>query len=87
MGIIPPGKIMKINALSQRAGGIRVALASITDETLPGRSFDDCDPIRGDQFWTAVTWNGESDLGLDEGEGVVIRFQMDRAELFGIEFE
>jgi hypothetical protein len=87
VGLIPPGKTLKINSLSQRAGGIRVALASITDETLPGRSFDDCDPIRGDHFWTTVTWNGESDLGLDEGEGVVIRFQMDRAKLFGIEFE
>jgi len=87
VGIIPPGRNLRINALTKRAGGVRVEVANINDEAFPGRSFDDCDPIQGDQFWSSVTWNGQSDLGYEEGDGVVIRFKLDRAQVFGIEFE
>jgi hypothetical protein len=83
----PPGKTLKVNALTKRAGGIRVELATQKEEILPGRSFEECDPIQGDQFWKTVTWKGESDLGIEEGDAVVIRFKMDRAKLYGIEFE
>jgi hypothetical protein len=57
------------------------------DEVVPGRSFADCEIVQGDAFWQTVTWGGESDLKTPEGEGLVIRFHMDRAQLFGIEFE
>jgi hypothetical protein len=87
VGILPPGRTLKINAVSKRAGGIRVEIASIFDETVPGRSFADCDILQGDQFWSTVTWKGETDLGFEDGAGVVVRFKMDRAKLFGIEFE
>ena len=87
VGIIPPGRRMKINALTQRAGGIQIEIARISDEIYPGRSFEESDVVRGDLFWRTVTWNGEADLGFEEGDGVVIRFRMDRAKLFGIEFE
>jgi hypothetical protein len=87
VAILPPGRTLKINALTKRAGGIRVELARANDETIPGRSFDDCDPVQGDAFWQTVKWGGESDPKTPEGEGLVIRFRMDRAQLFGIEFE
>jgi hypothetical protein len=87
VAILPPGKKLKINALTQRAGGIRVELAGIDDQALPGRAFADCDIVQGDQFWRTVTWKGKAELGQKDGEGVVIRFHMDRAQLFGIEFE
>lgn len=87
VAVLPPGRTLKINALTSRAGGIRIELAGIDDQPLPGRSFTDCDIVQGDQFWHTVTWRGQSELGVAKGEGVVIRFQMDRAKLFGIEFE
>ncbi len=87
VGIIPPGRTLRINALTKRAGGIRVEIAKIDDSVIAGRSFEECDIVQGDQFWKTVTWNGESDLGYEDGEGVVIRFSMDRAKLFGIEFQ
>lgn len=87
VGILPPGRTLKINALTARAGGIRVELARANDEALPGRTFEDCAIVQGDAFWQTVTWNGESDLGTLPGETLVIRFKMDRAQLFGIEFE
>jgi hypothetical protein len=98
VGIIPPGRKLKVNALTKRAGGIRVEVARLNptpsaeeaegfEEVIPGRSFAECKPIQGDQFWTAVTWNGDADMGFREGECVIVRFKMDRAKLFGIEFE
>ncbi len=87
VGIIPPGRTLRINALTKRAGGIRVEIAKIDDSVVADRSFEECDIIQGNQFWKTVTWNGESDLGYKDGDGVVIRFQMDRAKLFGIEFQ
>jgi hypothetical protein len=87
VAVIPPGRTLKINALTKRAGGIRVELARANDETIHGRSFDDCDPIQGDAFWQKVTWKGESDVVAPSDEGLVVRFRMERAQLFGIEFE
>ena len=46
----------------------------------------DCRPIIGDQHRTIVTWSGEADLGHREGAPVVLRFQLDKAKLFGLEF-
>ena len=77
---------MKVNALTKRLGGIRVELVDLGDEVIPGRSFADCDPVQGDQFWTTVTWNGKPEMDIDPTAGVVIRFEMDRAKLFGVEF-
>lgn len=98
VGIIPPGRTLKINALTKRAGGILVEIARLNptpkvldftgfEEVIPGRAFADCTAVQGDQFWKTVDWNGETDLGFKEGDCVVIRFKMDRAKLFGIEFE
>jgi hypothetical protein len=87
VGIMPPGRKLRINALTGRAGGIRVEIATLLDETLPGHSFADCKPIQGDQFWTPVTWNGQDDLGFNANQPIIIRFKMDHAKLFGIQFE
>jgi hypothetical protein len=87
VGVMPPGRKLRINALTKRAGGIRVEIATLLDEPLPGRTFDDCDVVQGDQFWKPVTWNGTGDLGFKDGQPIIIRFKMERAKLFGIQFE
>ncbi len=52
VAFIPPGKKMKINAVTKRAGKILVEVVSDSeDKVLAGRSFEDCDPIIGDKFW------------------------------------
>jgi hypothetical protein len=86
VGILPPGQTLKINALTKRAGGIVVELSRGDDTPIPGRTFEDCDPIIGDALWQEVTWDGDSDLGVPKDETLVIKFRMDRASLYGIEF-
>ena len=87
IGLMPPGRKLRINALTSRAGGIRVEIASLLDEPLEGRTFADCDIVQGDRFWSPVTWNGVDDIGIENGEAIVIRFHLDRAKLFGIQFD
>lgn len=87
VAIMPPGRRLLINALTQRAGRILVEVADLGGRPLDGRSFADADPIQGDQFRKMVTWQGEDGLGQPEGHPVILRFRMDRAKLFGLEFE
>jgi len=85
--ILLPGKKLKINALTQRAGHIKVELVEFDGKPIPGYSFDEADPIIGDQFWTEVTWNGKSELPVPPGTPIWFRFKLSQAKLYGLEFE
>lgn len=75
------GSALRLNALTEQAGSVLVEVDGV-----PGRSFADCDPIIGDQFRKVVTWKGATDLGVEAGKPVVLRFRMRQAKLFGLEF-
>ncbi|MBI3921588.1 MAG: hypothetical protein HY318_09245 [Armatimonadetes bacterium] len=87
VGFIPPGRKLRINAVTQRAGSILVEVADLDGNPIPGRTFEEVAPIIGDQHKTPVTWKGQDDLGHKEGAAIILRFRMDRAQLFGLEFE
>jgi len=93
MPFVFEGGRLKLNGWSRYRGGINVELADATNEshsfaeTLPGRSFDDCDEISGSDVDRTVTWNGESDLSQWQGKLVRLRFKMRRARLYAIWFE
>lgn len=82
VALMPPGRKLLINALTKRAGEIRVQVDGVA-----GRSLDECDPIIGDQYRTVVTWKGQSDLGHEQGRPIRLRFRMEKTQLFGLEFE
>ncbi|MCA9431678.1 MAG: hypothetical protein KC940_14300, partial [Candidatus Omnitrophica bacterium] len=69
------------------AGQVLVEVADYHGEPVAGRSFEDADPIVGDQFGTTITWNGESDLAVEKGTPVILRFRMKMAEIFYIDFQ
>ncbi len=79
--IMPPGRKLRINAVTERVGSITIQV-----EGIPGRSFAESTPIAGDQHWTPVTWNGQEDLGFKEGAPIMLRFRMDKAKIYGLEF-
>ena len=81
VAIMPPGRKLRINALTRRAGEVRVEVAGIA-----GHTFAECVPIVGDQFGIPVTWNGKDDLGYKDGDSITLRFRMEKAKLFGIDF-
>jgi hypothetical protein len=93
VGLMPPGRKLRINALTARAGSIRVAVTTRDGNALPGRTFEESVPIVGDQHRALVQWKGEpqatdgSDLAYEQAQPICLRFKMDRAQIFALEFE
>jgi hypothetical protein len=80
--VMAPGKRLKINALTQRAGWIKVEVAGVK-----GRAMADCVPIVGDQHWTEVVWKGQDGPAIAEGRAVTLRIELKQAKLFGLELQ
>jgi hypothetical protein len=87
VGFLLPGKTLKINALTQRTGHIKVELVEFDGEPIKGFSFEEADPVIGDQFWTEVTWNDKSELPVPSGTPIWFRFKLSQAKIYGLEFE
>jgi hypothetical protein len=87
VAFISPGKIARINALTDRVGRMQVEVCDIDGKTIPRRSFEDAVEITGDQHWTPLKWKGGDDLGVKAGEAVILRFRLSKAKVFGVEFD
>jgi len=86
--IVPKGRKLYINARTKRAGGIRVGVQAFERQIpVPGRELDNCVPVVGDHPRMRVRWQNADDLGTKPLEPVCLSFEMDQAELFGLEFE
>jgi hypothetical protein len=87
------GRQLKLNFRTAFTGEIRVEVIGITswvhkkntEKMVAGRSFDDCDPISGDNLSHTVTWNGESDPGHAKDQPVYFRVKLRAAKLFAFE--
>lgn len=84
--LLPPGKQLFINALTRRAGHIRVEVVTSNNQVIPGREMENCVPLFGDLQWQRVTWKEHDDLGIEPGEALALRFHLNQAEIFGLEF-
>jgi hypothetical protein len=62
-------------------------VADLEGKPIPGHTFADCNPIIGDQYRTPVTWKGGETLGVKTREPILLRFQMDKAKIYGLDFE
>lgn len=76
--MVPAGRELRLNLRARRGGEVRVGLVGV-----PGRSVEECDPLYGDELGSPVHWQGETNLGLGEGESVTLHFKLRAAELFG----
>lgn len=85
VAIMPPGRKLLINADTRRAGSIAIEVANLSGNSLPGRSFEDFDRMMGDLYRTPASWKGQTDLAL--GTPVILRFRMDAARLYALDFE
>jgi len=80
--VMATGRTLRINAVTKRTGGIWVEVAGVK-----GRSFNQCTRIFGDRHWATIDWDGQTDLGFIEEKPIILRFKLDQAEIFGLEFE
>jgi hypothetical protein len=86
VALIPPGRKVLINAVVKRAGSLLVEVAGLNGQPLPGRSFQEADRVVGDQYRQALTWKGQNTLGHRPGTAIMLRFRLDRATVFGLDF-
>jgi hypothetical protein len=84
---LAPGTRLRINAITKRVGSIQIEVADLEGNPIPGRSFQDNERITGDHFWTPVRWNSNETIGVQKKEPVVLRFRMNKARIYGLEFE
>jgi hypothetical protein len=87
VGLMPPGGKLRINALAQRAGSVSVAITRRDGTPLPGRGFDDAVPVFGDAYRIPVRWKSSGEIGAKPGEPICLKFRLDRARLYWIDFE
>ena len=85
--VMAPGIRLMINALSVRGGSVKVEITDLQRKVIPGRSFNDCVPVVGDQPRTLVKWKSGDDMGVSLDTPICLRFQLDQAQLFYIDFE
>jgi hypothetical protein len=84
--IVPPGKHLHINTLTQRTGFVKIEVVNMDGQIVEGRAFNDFIPIFGDHHFTQAAWKSGNDLGVPEGEPVYLRFQLKMAKIYGLEF-
>lgn len=89
------GRHLKLNVKTSKTGNVRVEVIGIkswihkkkVEELIPGRSFEDSDPIEGDHLSHVVTWKGDPDLGHAENQPIYLLFRLRSAKLYAFEFE
>ena len=79
--IVPAGRTIRLNMRTPMAGEIRVGIQGVE-----GRSASDCDPLVGDHTEKEVTWHGQTDIGTEPGQPLVVHFRLRCADLFSVEF-
>ena len=80
------GRKVHLNYQTKATGFIKVEVVGEDGNTVPKRSFADCDPINGNDLNRVVTWKGDSDIKIPENAPVKLRFQLTRTDLFRVSF-
>ena len=79
------GQLM-MNFASSAAGGIQVEIQDEAGKPVPGFTLADAEPQFGDSIERAVTWKSGSDVGRLSGQPVRLRFVLNDADLYSINF-
>ena len=81
------GAHVVLNMQTDRAGSIQVELRDEKFRVIPGREFQNCDPLNGDQPRVTVSWKGDDDVSALKGKTIYLAFRMQSAKLFSVAAE
>jgi hypothetical protein len=87
VGFIPPGRKIRINAMTARAGGVKIEVCDFDGNPVAGRTLAEAQVISGDHFRTPLKWGQTDDIGVAKDQPVILHFVMDRAKIYGLDFE
>ena len=83
------GEPIEINARTTRAGRVDFALHETRlggTRPVPGYTFADCVPFRGDEVWVVLRWKNGRKLAELRGKELVLHFRLKSAKVFGCRF-
>jgi hypothetical protein len=81
------GQALEINYSTSAGGAIRVEIQDADKKPIPGFTLDDCPEIVGDEISRAVEWKAGSDVSRLADQPVRLRFVMEDADLFSLQFK
>ncbi len=87
VAFVAPGNILKINALTKRAGYIKVEVVGMDGKPIKGHTFADAEPVIGNQYKSIVRWKNSNNLGIKTGTPVFLRFKMKMAKIYELYFD
>jgi hypothetical protein len=81
-----PGKALSLNVAVAKGGSLQVELQDAAGQPLPGFALADCPKITADAVDHRVTWKKGSDLSAVVGQPLRLRFVMQNADLYALQF-
>ena len=83
MSFRPEGEQIEINARTTAGEGQLTAEISQNGKPLGGFARAQSIPVRGDNVWVPLRWNGKADLSELRGKKVQLHVLLNRAKVFG----
>jgi hypothetical protein len=80
------GRALHLNYATSAAGSVRVELQDSDGVPIADRTLEDCHALVGDEVDGTVQWRNGEDVGLLAGRGVRIRFHLQDADLYALQF-
>ena len=80
------GDRLSLNFSTSAAGSIRVEIQHQDGRPIEGYALEDCPDIFGDSLERTVSWKSGSDLTRLAGETIRLRFTMQDADLYALQF-
>lgn len=84
--IVFSGKALSLNVATSGAGNVWVEICGADGKPIPGYTMEDCDVVFGDFLDRRVTWKGNGDLSSLAGKPITLRFKMNEADLYSLQF-
>jgi hypothetical protein len=76
-----------LNFQTAEGGSIRVGLETPDGQPIAGHAIDDCVVLGGDRIQQTVAWKQGADLSTLQGQTVRLRFQLQQADLYSLQFQ
>jgi len=81
------GNQLVINFATSAAGGVQFEIQDVSGEVIPGYSVEESTILIGNEIERIVSWNKGTDIGSLAGKPVRLRFVMNDAHLYSIQFK
>lgn len=80
------GDQLRLNVSTSAAGSVRVEISDAEGKPIPGFRLTECDPVMGDAINYPVSCKGSKNLRALAGRSIRIRFILEEADLYALQF-